>query len=78
MIYADDITLYESFSVHDINTPKSHYHDYTLRLKKQELNNYRLNVNKLPINIPKSKYGFHVPQRLLSLENEYVTITNIE
>ena len=43
-----------------------------------ELNNYRLNVNKLPINIPKSKYGFHVPQRLLSLENEYVTITNIE
>ena len=79
LIYADDTTLYESFSVYDMNNIRCLSHIINLELKKVIS---WLNLNKLSINVPKSKYMiFHVPQRKInfpSLEIEDIAITYVE
>ena len=79
LIYADDTTLYKSFSVHDMNNIRRLSHIINLELKKVIT---WLNLNKLSINVPKSKYIiFHVPQRKInfsSLEIEDIAITYVE
>ena len=80
LIYADDNTLYKSFSVHDyMNNIRRLSHIINLELKKVIS---WVNLNKLSINVPKSKYMiFHVPQQKInfpSLEIEDIAITYVE
>ena len=79
LIHADDTTLYKSFSVHDMNNIRRLSHIINLELKKVIT---WLNLNKLSINVLKSKYMIcYVPQRKIdfpSLEIEDIVITYVE
>ena len=79
ILHADDTTLYKSFSVHDNNNIRRLSHIINLESKKVIT---WLNLNKLFINVPKSKdMIFHVPQRKInfpSLEIEDIVITYVD
>ena len=79
IIYATDTNLYKKKYFHDINNIRRLSQIINLELKQVIT---WLNLNKLSINVPKSKYMiFHVPQRkknFPSLEIGDIAITYVD
>ena len=79
IVYADDTTLYKSFSAEDLKNSRRLSGIINAELSK--ISKW-LKLNKLSINVSKSKFmAFHVPQRkinLPSLEIETVEVTHVD